>query len=170
MAEIYRCVFQMISSHESRTILIEWGDAMGKAKGTKYGEKPAWWPISVEFKDPKTLHSHGTLPHPNSNAANIFPDVKSALEFVFCGSHGSLVPLRELHDAVKRINLNKRDRQLLTWIIFIKKISNLGGNQAFGKFESKLPKETRVADRRSFPIEPNFRYSIYTTFIYRIRD
>lgn len=137
LEEIYRCVSQMIGSHECRTVLIEWGDAMGKPKGTKYGKKPDWWPKSVEFKDPKKLSSQGKLFYTDANGANISSGVKKALDFAFCGSHGSLVPLWELHDALKHTNLKKRDRELLTWIIFTKKVSIIEKYQACGKFESK---------------------------------
>ena len=123
LEDIYRSVFQIIYCHGSRAVLVEWGDAMGKSKRTKYSKKPGWWPENVEFKDPKKLSSDGEFFRLNFEDVNRPSDVKFVLYFLFCGYHGSSVLLRQLYVVLKHINLKRRDRQLLTWIIFIKRVS-----------------------------------------------
>lgn len=59
--DVYESVFRMLRSKDCRSLLLEWGDIMGKRRRTKYKKKPEWWPKDVVFQEPKRLNLNGKL-------------------------------------------------------------------------------------------------------------
>ncbi|KAJ5507046.1 hypothetical protein N7527_009189 [Penicillium freii] len=106
LKELYQAGFNSLNARICRDLLYKWVAIMRNTKGSRYVERPSWWPGNVRYTNAGELDG---------------PEIKAVLFHLFYGEYG-YVPLTKFYTAGRGIKMKDIDQKTLSWAFCIRRV------------------------------------------------
>lgn len=108
---LYEKVLHCLGVNGCRTLLIDWSNAVGKTKNSKYICRPRWWPAYINYETPRNIP---------------FKDLKKILIALLLPDDFDQVRFLQLYQSVKSSKICEKGKVLLKYIFYLEKLGHHG--------------------------------------------